>query len=200
VAYPKDMKDPSSIPVLTDVLTPGRPPAARREEPKAGAEAPSTAPEPADDASARGPQAEQAEPAGTEIAIETEGAAEAAETEAAETEAAETEAAETEAGGKWAAQVAPSAGETRELNTMSEMTERDAERIAERLRVRFASYLRGEGRGVIEARCHEALQEHTSWLVRQVTREVAFALEADVASWVRDAVREELAAHASTKR
>lgn len=191
MAYPKDLKDPSSIPVLTDILTPGRPPAARREEPEAGAEAPSTAPEPAD-ASARGPQAEQPEPAGAEIAIETEGATEAAETEAGETEA--------EAGGKSPAQVAPSASETRELNTMSELTERDAEQIAERLRVRFASYLRGEGRGVIEARCHEALQEHTSWLVRQVTREVAFALEADVASWVRDAVREELAAHASTKR
>jgi hypothetical protein len=81
------------------------------------------------------------------------------------------------------------------------LTERDADQIAERLRARFAGYLREEGRRVIEARCREALEEHTSWLVRQVTREVALALEGEVMGWVRDAVREELAAHqASSSR
>jgi hypothetical protein len=82
----------------------------------------------------------------------------------------------------------------------AELSERDAEHIAERLRVRFANYLRGEGRRVIEARCREALEEHASWLVRQVTREVALALEGEVSGWVRDAVRAELAAHQPTRR
>ncbi len=80
------------------------------------------------------------------------------------------------------------------------LTERDAEHIAERLRTRFAGYLREEGRRVIEARCREALEEHTSWLVRQVTREVALALEGEVMGWVRDAVHEELAAHQASRR
>jgi hypothetical protein len=80
------------------------------------------------------------------------------------------------------------------------LTERDADHIAERLRARFAGYLREEGRRVIETRCREALEEHTSWLVRQVTREVALALEGEVMGWVRDAVREELAAHQSSRR
>jgi hypothetical protein len=80
------------------------------------------------------------------------------------------------------------------------LTERDAEHIAERLRARFADYLREEGRRVIEARCREALEEHTSWLIRQVTREVALALEGEVMDWVRDAVREELAAHQASRR
>jgi hypothetical protein len=80
------------------------------------------------------------------------------------------------------------------------LTERDAEHIAERLRTRFAGYLREEGRRVIEARCREALEEHTSWLVRQVTREVVLALEGEVMGWVRDAVHEELAAHQASRR
>ena len=87
-----------------------------------------------------------------------------------------------------------------ELPAAEDLSERDAEQLAERLRVRFAGYLREEGRAVIEARCREALQEHTSWLVRQVTREVALALEGEVVGWVRDAVREELAAHRASRR
>jgi hypothetical protein len=43
------------------------------------------------------------------------------------------------------------------------------------------------------------VQEHTNWLVRQVTRDVVIALEAEVTSWVRDAVREELARHTSQR-
>ncbi|MGV2289659.1 DUF2486 family protein [Trinickia sp. YCB016] len=72
----------------------------------------------------------------------------------------------------------------------------DADLIAARLRGRFASYLMGEGRGFIEARCRDALQDHTNWLVNQVTREVALALEVEVAGWVREAVQEALAKHA----
>ena len=94
----------------------------------------------------------------------------------------------------------PSAAAAVELPAAEDLSERDAEQLAERLRVRFAGYLREEGRGVIEARCREALQEHTSWLVRQVTREVALALEGEVVGWVRDAVREELAAHRASRR
>jgi hypothetical protein len=73
------------------------------------------------------------------------------------------------------------------------VTALDADAIAERLRGRFASYLMGEGRGFIEARCRDALQDHTNWLVNQITREVALALEVEVAGWVREAVREALA-------
>ncbi|NYH22250.1 DUF2486 family protein [Paraburkholderia bryophila] len=69
----------------------------------------------------------------------------------------------------------------------------DADLIAERLRGRFASFLTGEGRDVIEARCRDALQEHTGWLVSQITREVALTLETEMTAWVREAVEEEIA-------
>jgi hypothetical protein len=69
----------------------------------------------------------------------------------------------------------------------------DADVIAERLRGRFAGFLTGEGRGVIEARCRDALQDHTSWLVNQITREVALALETELTGWVREAVDQEIA-------
>jgi hypothetical protein len=69
----------------------------------------------------------------------------------------------------------------------------DADVLAERLRGRFASYLTGEGRAVIEARCRDALQDHTTWLVNQITREVALALETEMTGWVREAVDEEMA-------
>ncbi|WP_341312956.1 DUF2486 family protein [Paraburkholderia sp. IMGN_8] len=69
----------------------------------------------------------------------------------------------------------------------------DADAIAERLRGRFASFLTGEGRGLIEARCRDALQEHTAWLVNQITREVALTLEAEMTGWAREAVEEEIA-------
>jgi hypothetical protein len=72
----------------------------------------------------------------------------------------------------------------------------DADEIAERLRRRFAGFLTGEGRGVIEARCREALQEHTSVLVSQITREVALTLESELTGWVREAVEEEIARRA----
>lgn len=69
----------------------------------------------------------------------------------------------------------------------------DADLIAERLRGRFAGFLTGEGRDVIEARCRDALQEHTGWLVSQITREVALTLETEMTTWVREAVEEEIA-------
>ena len=75
----------------------------------------------------------------------------------------------------------------------------DADVLAERLRGRFASYLTGEGRSVIEARCRDALQDHTTWLVNQITREVALALETEMTGWVREAVNEEIARR-STER
>jgi Protein of unknown function (DUF2486) len=73
----------------------------------------------------------------------------------------------------------------------------DAEVIADRLRGRFAGFLTGEGRGIIEARCRDALQEHTTWLVSQITREVALTLETELSGWVREAVEEEIARRAS---
>jgi hypothetical protein len=45
---------------------------------------------------------------------------------------------------------------------------------------------------VIEARCRDALQDHTTWLVNQITREVALALETEMTGWVREAVEEEI--------
>ncbi|MFM0209695.1 DUF2486 family protein [Paraburkholderia sediminicola] len=69
----------------------------------------------------------------------------------------------------------------------------DADVIAERLRGRFAGFLTGEGRGIIEARCRDALQDHTSWLVNQITREVALALETELTGWVKEAVNQEIA-------
>jgi hypothetical protein len=68
----------------------------------------------------------------------------------------------------------------------------DADLLAERLRGRFASYLTGEGRTLIEARCRDAFQDHTTWLVNQITREVALVLETEMAGWIREAIREEL--------
>ncbi|WP_342702748.1 DUF2486 family protein [Burkholderia arboris] len=73
------------------------------------------------------------------------------------------------------------------------LTPEDAQHIAERLRHRLTNYLTGAGRDAIESRCRDALHEHSAWLVGQVTREVALALETEVMDWVRDAVDEEIA-------
>ncbi|SAL36603.1 hypothetical protein AWB64_03722 [Caballeronia sordidicola] len=71
-------------------------------------------------------------------------------------------------------------------------TDRDADQIAERLRGRFTHFLTGDGRALIEERCRESLQEHSTWLVSQITREVALALETELTEWVREAVADEL--------
>ncbi|WP_310731402.1 DUF2486 family protein, partial [Burkholderia pseudomultivorans] len=73
------------------------------------------------------------------------------------------------------------------------LTAADAQHIAERLRNRLTGYLTGAGRETIEARCRDALHDHSAWLVGQITREVALALETEVMDWVRDAVDEEIA-------
>ncbi|WP_321869144.1 DUF2486 family protein [Paraburkholderia tropica] len=73
----------------------------------------------------------------------------------------------------------------------------DADALVERLRGRALSWLTGEGRGVIEARCSAAMQEHAHWIVGQVSREIGLALETELKGWVKAAVREELAARAA---
>jgi hypothetical protein len=65
----------------------------------------------------------------------------------------------------------------------------NSEGVADRLRGRLATYLTGEGRAMVEAHCRDALADHTSWLVHQVTRELALVLEAEMSNWVRDAMR-----------
>jgi uncharacterized membrane protein YhfC len=70
--------------------------------------------------------------------------------------------------------------------------DRDADVIADRLRGRFTHFLTGDGRTLIEERCRESLQEHSTWLVSQITREVALALETELTQWVREAVADEL--------
>lgn len=70
----------------------------------------------------------------------------------------------------------------------------DADALVERLRGRCLTWLTGEGRNVIEARCDAALQEHSHWLVGHVSREIGLALETELKGWVKAAVREELAA------
>lgn len=69
----------------------------------------------------------------------------------------------------------------------------DAEALIERLRGRCLTWLASDGRSVVEARCRAALQEHSDWLVGQITREVGLALETELAGWVRDALRDEAA-------
>jgi len=69
----------------------------------------------------------------------------------------------------------------------------DADALVDRLRGRCVTWLAGEGRAVVEARCRAALQEHSDWLVGQITREVGLALENELAAWVRDAIRDEAA-------
>lgn len=70
--------------------------------------------------------------------------------------------------------------------------DQDADVIADRLRGRFTHFLTGPGRTLIEERCRESLQEHSTWLVSQITREVALALETELTVWVREAVTDEL--------
>ncbi|HEB3532828.1 TPA: DUF2486 family protein [Burkholderia cenocepacia] len=89
--------------------------------------------------------------------------------------------------------VLPSAAPQPDAQAAAGLTPEDAQHIAERLRNRLTNYLTGTGRDAIEARCRDALHEHSAWLVGQITREVALALETEVMDWVRDAVDEEIA-------
>ncbi|RBB39945.1 DUF2486 domain-containing protein [Burkholderia reimsis] len=89
--------------------------------------------------------------------------------------------------------VAPAPAPQQDAQAVAGLTPEDAQHIAERLRNRLTNYLTGDGRDAIEARCRDALHEHSAWLVGQITREVALALETEVMDWVRDAVDEEIA-------
>ncbi|KVW13526.1 hypothetical protein WK91_23025 [Burkholderia cepacia] len=92
-----------------------------------------------------------------------------------------------------AAAPAAAAAPQQDAQAVAGLTPEDAQHIAERLRNRLTNYLTGDGRDAIEARCRDALHEHSAWLVGQITREVALALETEVMDWVRDAVDEEIA-------
>ncbi|MGG1944602.1 DUF2486 family protein [Trinickia sp. NRRL B-1857] len=144
--------DPNSIPMLTDVMVPGRPAAVRPADPQ---------PEPEH-------KVQAGAPAPTEPQSSSQASSAATRSEPM-----------------------PAAQPT--------LDARDVEFIAERLRARFSTYLRRDARGVVEAHCRDAIEEHTNWLVRQVTREVVGVLEQEVAGWVRDAVSEELARHTSRR-
>ncbi|WP_175890865.1 DUF2486 family protein [Burkholderia cepacia] len=89
--------------------------------------------------------------------------------------------------------VTAAAATQQDAQAVAGLTPEDAQHIAERLRNRLTNYLTGDGRDAIEARCRDALHEHSAWLVGQITREVALALETEVMDWVRDAVDEEIA-------
>jgi Protein of unknown function (DUF2486) len=186
--HPEHLDDPESLPILTDVIVPGRPPTPRHSE----AHAPAV------------PQRAEEAPVTPQTSGEPPGSAHAAPAATAATAApSATEEPGAQAGTPVRAAAEPPTPPNPAdpmATSLAELTERDADHIAERLRGRFADYLREEGRRVIEARCREALDEHASWLIRQVTREVAHALEGEVAGWVRDAVRAELAAHQSQRR
>jgi Protein of unknown function (DUF2486) len=233
---PGDPGDPDSLPVLTDVLVPGRPPmprpaaqhepdAATRSEPSMHESARSFATAEQQDArrptessteavraaqmeafvepAAAAPSASAEPPADTPVEAPVEAPTEPSTAAQRQAELERRAKAEQDAAAQQQVEAAAplsSAAPAVELPAAEDLSERDAEQLAERLRVRFAGYLREEGRAVIEARCRDALQEHTSWLVRQVTREVALALEGEVVGWVRDAVREELAAHRASRR
>ncbi|AFQ47411.1 DUF2486 family protein [Burkholderia cepacia] len=93
----------------------------------------------------------------------------------------------------WLPDRAPDASQPPDPHVAAALTPEDAQHIAERLRNRLTNYLSGDGREAIEARCRDALHDHTAWLVGQITREVALALETEVMDWVRDAVDEEIA-------
>lgn len=193
-----DPDDPDSIPVLIDVLVAGRPPMPRTVHEDAAAQP--AAHDAASQVASEDKHKDEDRRRRAEESIEAARAAQLADfVEPAPQETPASAAPEPIASAAFEPAAPDRPAVMAEANS-ADLSERDAEHLAERLRVRFAGYLREEGRGVIEARCRDALQEHTSWLVRQVTREVALALEGEVVGWVRDAVREELAAHRAARR
>ncbi len=181
-----DPHDPNSIPMLTDVIVPGRPPIARP-----GTTQPEPAAEPQSGAS------ESAVPGASTASAPSSNAAASAAAAVASVPSAPLPAVASQGG--LAAEQLGAAPDHPGASSAAAFDARDVEFIAERLRLRFSTYMRQDARGMIEARCREAVEEHTNWLVRQVTREVVGALEQEVAGWVRDAVSEELARHTSRR-
>ncbi|MEY8174267.1 DUF2486 family protein [Burkholderia multivorans] len=210
--------DDAALPLLTDVLMPGGSVAAPASVPAAAPEAeadpevvavhPVPTPDvpavewpPADAATARDADA-PAEPGAAQQVVAQDAAmgAPLPSTLAADMPFADAADAAARSPGRPAAEdalpeaVVPAADEP-----AAALTAEDAQHIAERLRNRLTAYLTGAGRDAIEARCREALHEHSAWLVGQITREVALALETEVMDWVRDAVDEEIARRRGTR-
>ncbi|KVA21779.1 DUF2486 family protein [Burkholderia ubonensis] len=159
-------QDDAAIPVLTDVIAPGNPAAAT---PEAAAQ---TVPAP----EAAAPADIEADPA--TVVVQPVPTPEVPVVELAPVPRADAPGMATQGAAAMAA---------------ATLTPEDAQHIAERLRDHLTNYLTGEGREAIEARCRDALHGHTAWLVSQITREVALALETEVMDWVRDAVDDEIA-------
>ncbi|WP_261526441.1 DUF2486 family protein [Burkholderia multivorans] len=205
--------DDAALPLLTDVLVPGGSVAAPAGVPAAAPEAeadpevvavhPVPTPDvpvvewpPADAATARDADA-PAEPGAAQQVVAQDAAmgAPLPSTLAADVPLADAADAAARSPGRPAAEDAlPEA-----VVPAAALTAEDAQHIAERLRNRLTAYLTGAGRDAIEARCREALHEHSAWLVGQITREVALALETEVMDWVRDAVDEEIARRRGTR-
>nr|WP_254214508.1 DUF2486 family protein [Burkholderia multivorans] len=206
--------DDAALPLLTDVLVPGGPVAAPASVPAAApaAEAVAVHPVPTPDVPAvEWPPAEAptardadapAEPGAAQQVVAQDAAmgAPLPSTLAADMPLADAADAAARSPGRPAAEdalpeaVVPAADEP-----AAALTAEDAQHIAERLRNRLTAYLTGAGRDAIEARCREALHDHSAWLVGQITREVALALETEVMDWVRDAVDEEIARRRGTR-
>jgi len=205
--------DVAAVPLLTDVLVPGHPAltSAAPEHPGVDPEFVVVEPVPTPDIPAvelPGDSDAPAQPgAAGRVVAEASAAAQAplrSALAADDARQAGVAAMPRDAGGAMlSAAVAPAAGglATAHLTGASHpdahaataLTAEDAQHIAERLRNRLTNYLTGEGREAIEARCRDALHDHTAWLVGQITREVALALETEVMEWVRDAVDAEIA-------
>ncbi|HDR8906386.1 TPA: DUF2486 family protein [Burkholderia multivorans] len=210
--------DDAALPLLTDVLVPGGPVAAPASVPAAApaAEAdpevvavhPVPTPDvpavewpPAEAATARDADA-PAEPGAAQQVVAQDAAmgAPLSSTLAADVPPADAARASARSPGRPAAEDAlPEAVVPAADAPAAALTAEDAQHIAERLRNRLTAYLTGAGRDAIEARCREALHEHSAWLVGQITREVALALETEVMDWVRDAVDEEIARRRGTR-
>ncbi|AOJ63531.1 hypothetical protein WJ32_14380 [Burkholderia ubonensis] len=158
-------QDDAAIPVLTDVIAPGNPAAAA---PEAAAQ---TVPTP----EAAAPADVEADPA--TVLVQPVPTPEVPVVELAPVSQTDV----------------PEMAQAAATTAAATLTPEDAQHIAERLRDRLTNYLTGEGREAIEARCRDALHGHTAWLVSQITREVALALETEVMDWVRDAVDDEIA-------
>ncbi|KVP25549.1 hypothetical protein WJ86_11690 [Burkholderia multivorans] len=199
--------DDAALPLLTDVLVPAAAPEAEAD-PEVVAVHPVPTPDvpavewpPADAAPARDADA-PAEPGAAQQVVAQDAAmgAPLPSTLAADMPLADAADAAARSPGRPAAEdalpeaVVPAADEP-----AAALTAEDAQHLAERLRNRLTAYLTGAGRDAIEARCREALHEHSAWLVGQITREVALALETEVMDWVRDAVDEEIARRRGTR-